>query len=297
MLSSLLKGIVNYKKSRKVDLSILPSRGLFYPDDLTIKVTKATEDDIAYYKANYVSDALGIVQLVKKVVKNNTIMNKGYDFFDISSIDIMYIFFEIVKYTNNEGILIYYPKGSIMFNTHNFNYFELTDEIMSHYNEKDKCFDIKGFKYKIPCIGIEQSTTKFIMDSEEKGDLDDVKDKGYDFMYFMGDKKHLSYEEIYNILTIFNEDLDDDDKKSIDEIMVMFKGMNKYELVTPDENIVEINYPVESYPQKITSLGFDKNPEIQGELQGIKGQYLIFDTGVVNIRKHQGYWLKLESEE
>jgi hypothetical protein len=64
-----------------------------------------------------------------------------------------------------------------------------------------------------------------------------------------------------------------------------------------DENIVEINYPVESYPQKITSLGFDKNPEIQGELQGIKGQYLIFDTGVVNIRKHQGYWLKLESEE
>jgi hypothetical protein len=97
MLSSLLKGIVNYKKSRKVDLSILPSRGLFYPDDLTIKVTKAIEDDIAYYKANYISDSINIIRLIKIIVKNNTILSKGYDFFDISSIDIMYIFFEIVK--------------------------------------------------------------------------------------------------------------------------------------------------------------------------------------------------------
>lgn len=62
-----------------------------------------------------------------------------------------------------------------------------------------------------------------------------------------------------------------------------------------DEGIVEINYPVEAYPEKIKSLGFDKNPIIEGELQGIKGQYLIFDTGVVNMRKHQGYWLELEN--
>lgn len=61
-----------------------------------------------------------------------------------------------------------------------------------------------------------------------------------------------------------------------------------------DEEVLEIHYPVEVYPEKIKSLGFDKNPVIEGELQGIKGQYLIFDTGVVNMRKHQGYWLELE---
>lgn len=241
MLGSLLKGIVNYKKSRKIDLKTLPSRGLFYPDDLTIRVTEASEDDITYYKANYISDSIYIIRLIKIIVKNNTILSKGYDFFDISSIDIMYIFFEILKYTNSDEILIYYPNGSIMFNTHNFKYFELTDEIMSHYNKKEKCFDIKGFKYKTPCIGIEQSTTKFITDSVEKGDLEDVKDKEYDFMYFMGDKKHLTYEEIYNILTVFNEDLDDEDKETISEIMSMFKGMNNYELITPDNDIVEMS--------------------------------------------------------
>jgi hypothetical protein len=50
-----------------------------------------------------------------------------------------------------------------------------------------------------------------------------------------------------------------------------------------------INYPVLEYPKKISSFNFDKNPEISGTLLGIKGQYLIFDNGVINIRKYQGY--------
>ena len=38
------------------------------------------------------------------------------------------------------------------------------------------------------------------------------------------------------------------------------------------------------------SVGFDKHPEIEGFLAGIKGQYLIFDDNrVLNIRKHNGY--------
>jgi len=28
---------------------------------------------------------------------------------------------------------------------------------------------------------------------------------------------------------------------------------------------------------------------VNAELQGIKGQYLIFDIGVMNIRRHSGY--------
>lgn len=70
--------------------------------------------------------------------------------------------------------------------------------------------------------------------------------------------------------------------------------IDDYEGEDLDEQVVEIEYPVKSYPEKITSLSFDKNSVIEGELQGIKGQYLIFDSGVVNMRKHQGYWLKLE---
>jgi len=62
-----------------------------------------------------------------------------------------------------------------------------------------------------------------------------------------------------------------------------------------DNEIIEINYPVNEYPQKVKSVGFDKFPEIAGRLWGIKGQYLIFDDGrVINIRKHNGYKIKIE---
>lgn len=52
---------------------------------------------------------------------------------------------------------------------------------------------------------------------------------------------------------------------------------------------VEINYPVLEFPEKIKSHNFDKNPIVEGTLLGIKGQYLIFDTGVINIRKFTSY--------
>ncbi len=56
-----------------------------------------------------------------------------------------------------------------------------------------------------------------------------------------------------------------------------------------------LEYPVVDYPQKVTSLSFDKSSIIEGVLKGIKGQYLIFDDGqVLNVRKHNGYFVKVE---
>ena len=57
----------------------------------------------------------------------------------------------------------------------------------------------------------------------------------------------------------------------------------------------EFVYPVEQYPEKIKSHNLDKTPVIRGKLQGIKGQYLILDTGVINIRKYSGYELKIHA--
>ena len=58
--------------------------------------------------------------------------------------------------------------------------------------------------------------------------------------------------------------------------------------------VVEMRYPVAAYPAKITSFDLDKNPVVEGTLQGIKGQYLIFDTGVINIRKYTAYQLAVQ---
>jgi hypothetical protein len=64
--------------------------------------------------------------------------------------------------------------------------------------------------------------------------------------------------------------------------------------VVEDDAVTEINYPVIAYPEKVTSMSFDKLTEITGVLQGIKGQYLIFDGGrVLNIRAHSGYKVQI----
>ncbi|HET8884847.1 MAG TPA: DUF2797 domain-containing protein [Salinimicrobium sp.] len=55
-----------------------------------------------------------------------------------------------------------------------------------------------------------------------------------------------------------------------------------------------INFPVLQYPLKCKSLGLIKNPFYEGVLKGIKGQYLIFEDGMVfNIRNHEGYEVDL----
>lgn len=62
------------------------------------------------------------------------------------------------------------------------------------------------------------------------------------------------------------------------------------QFVDTDDTVCSIDYPVDRYPEKVKSVGFDKHAEIEGCLAGIKGQYLIFDDNrVLNIRKHNGY--------
>lgn len=54
-----------------------------------------------------------------------------------------------------------------------------------------------------------------------------------------------------------------------------------------------LDYPVQHWPEKIKSHNLDKTPQVSGRLEGIKGQYLILDTGVINIRKFTAYHVRL----
>ncbi|MFT5032789.1 MAG: hypothetical protein ACI9OO_000720 [Bacteroidia bacterium] len=61
------------------------------------------------------------------------------------------------------------------------------------------------------------------------------------------------------------------------------------------ETETSIRFPVEQYPEKVKSFNLDKLRFAEGTLLGIKGQYLIFDTGVINMRKYGGYQLRLSA--
>lgn len=76
-------------------------------------------------------------------------------------------------------------------------------------------------------------------------------------------------------------------KTELEEIAQRF-GQQAIELLV-DERVVDIHFPVDSYPVKVKSFNFDKAAEVSGVLHGIKGQYLLLDSGVINIRKFTGY--------
>ena len=74
-----------------------------------------------------------------------------------------------------------------------------------------------------------------------------------------------------------------------EDIKVILATYGDDALTFENHEIVSINYPVTHFPTKVKSFNFDKHPEVEGVLQGIKGQYLLLDTGVINIRKFGSY--------
>lgn len=56
-----------------------------------------------------------------------------------------------------------------------------------------------------------------------------------------------------------------------------------------------IDYPVNELPATLSSLSFDKQAVIEGRLLGIKGQYLMLDCGVLNVRRFGGYEIALSA--
>lgn len=66
------------------------------------------------------------------------------------------------------------------------------------------------------------------------------------------------------------------------------------EFFSENDTVWDLHYPVDEFPEKVKSVGFDKMPTISGLLKGIKGQYLLFEGGaVLNLRKHTGYYVEI----
>jgi hypothetical protein len=91
-------------------------------------------------------------------------------------------------------------------------------------------------------------------------------------------------EKRQEIFEMFGDDIDQLEQKF---------GTNKI-VILEDSEVTTIEYPVLEYPEKVSSLSLDKHTDVGGILKGIKGQYLLFDSGVINIRSHTGYKIDLE---
>lgn len=89
-----------------------------------------------------------------------------------------------------------------------------------------------------------------------------------------------------------NIDLEEKREEVFNSFADVFDDFNAEEV---EDEATSIDYPVETYPEKVKSLNFDKDPEIKKTLTGIKGQYLIFGNDVINLRKFSGYEIEFNA--
>lgn len=106
-------------------------------------------------------------------------------------------------------------------------------------------------------------------------------------------KDHVSDKT--NWRTMLRNDLKDEDLKQWRDNLEPYlpEEVKPYFLAHKEET--QINFPVQSYPEKINSLNLDKTATFEGELKGIKAQYLLLSGDrVFNLRGHEGYVIELE---
>jgi hypothetical protein len=248
-LVNLLKGLLNLQK--KVDVKSLPSQGLFYNDDFEIIIKKADVGDIIEYEHDYIKDDLGLViTKLKKVVESNSIFSPGYTFNDIKSIDVVFLFLEIVRFTKGKAVNLQYfddelgEEKNIEFSSNYFNYFRLPDDIIKHYNKDSKEFVIEDFKFSLPSIGVENCVTNYLISKSDDYDATKYNEFNYDFIFFLGNKRSINFNEIDNLIQIFNYDIEESDSKKLRKVIKMFQPIQKYSLKRGDK-IIEINSKID----------------------------------------------------
>lgn len=64
--------------------------------------------------------------------------------------------------------------------------------------------------------------------------------------------------------------------------------------ISENEDIIRINYPISAFYPEVKSIDIEKIIVFSGILTGIKGQYLMFEDKVLNIRKYGGYLVSIE---
>ena len=63
--------------------------------------------------------------------------------------------------------------------------------------------------------------------------------------------------------------------------------------IAQHSSVLNFHYPRIAPLGKIQSINVDKTPHFPGTLIGMKGQYLLFDCGVINLRKYTGYHISI----
>ena len=234
----ILDYIKNYfKKKKNIDVRQLPSQGIFYPKNFKVQIKKATPEDIKSYTDGY--DAKNVHSVLKKlkyVVESNVILPCEYNFRHIKSIDVVYLFIEIVKFTKNKRVQISFfddVTGTVQyvdFGPETFNYHIFEDDMWDNWDPIKRTININGYQLNMPTVGVENSLTNYLIEKSYNGDAAIYNEYNYNFTFFLESKDVLRYDEIDNLIQIFNFDLDKEEMDKVNQAIEYIKPMQRYTL-------------------------------------------------------------------
>lgn len=229
-------------ETKVIEVKKLPSQALFYKENFSIKIKKAEIEDIIAYEYNYIeNNIISALECIKMIVNRNVILSNSYSYQDIKSVDIIFIFLEIVKFTTNKEIKVTYInrlgiEDYVNFSADNFNYFKF-DNYIKNYDTDSREIIVDGYRFSLPSIGVETSLTQYLSSKSEKREIESLNRFSYDFMFFLGGKNKLEFYEIDNLIQIFNFDLEDNEISKIRRIVERFKGIVGYSLIVDGDTI------------------------------------------------------------
>ncbi len=226
---------------RKIDIQTLPSMGMFYNDDMNIYIRKASKKVIEQYNISYSDrNPIDVLSSIKKVLESCAILNKNYTFSDIKGVDVMFLFIEIVKYTKDKDIYIDNNGVDIEFSSNTFLYNKNSSFIKDYYDPIKKCINYDGYSATLPSIGIEQSIINYISENYIIHDEDKWFNYSYDFMYFLSDKSEITNADFLNLICLFNDDMSEDERKSVRKIVNNLLSYANYSLIDGYNNIIDL---------------------------------------------------------
>lgn len=225
---------------KEISVATLPSQGYFYPVDMKLFIKSAEMEDIFDYEQKI--DRFNImksIECIKDIVFKNVSLNNDYSYNDLKSVDIIFIFFEIVTFTRKKELLVKYQDGKtqkeVAFCAKHFNYFDFTP-FLEFYDKATREFVFDGFRYSFPSVGVENSLAKYLSTLSNE-QLNDMKNISYDFLFYLGGKNNMDYTQFENLIQIFNYDLEGKDKETVSQIIAYFNPILSYSLKVDGQKV------------------------------------------------------------
>lgn len=182
---------------KNLPLQLLPTQGLFYPENTQIAIRAAEVKEIRHFSTIEESDLISIEEKLNFVLDKCTRIYFGdsglSDYRDIKYEDRFYIILAIrdLTFLRGENRIILKPKmdctkkdcplgGGIELRTGVLNRFELDEKITTYYSQDNKCFQFhipkidRDLNFFIPSVGVmEKLTTFFRSEKAKKYQMDD----------------------------------------------------------------------------------------------------------------------------